>query len=350
MFKPVMSGIAGCTFLILIDTLSEMIENIVVRGVPFLQVMELLSYQMIHLLSFTVPMGMMIGALLAYGSLSNTNEISALNSLGINLWKILRPILILGFAIFVLLILNNQFITPIAAKRQEDIAKMLAYYKPSLGLAERQFIDSIKGYSIYLDEFDGGTSTSGDFIIFANDSNAIFPNVVKGSSANWDDGYMNIRDAKAYELDEKGRKKASVEFREQKIPIRSKIVGFDFLGMNDEENQMSLTSLISTILSKKRDNLPSLRYEMTLHTKLSLCFSPIVMALLGATLATSSHKRFRKGDGKITGITVLFLYWLWIMSSRGVIISNNYPAYIMWGPNLIFLILGILLFLYKRRA
>ena len=349
MFKPVVYGIIGCTFLILIDTLSEIIENIVVRGVPFAQVIELLSYHMVHLLSFTVPMGMMVGSLVAYGAMSNKNEFSALNSLGINLTKILSPIFILSSVTFLLLLFNNQFIAPIAAERQEDVYIRLAYDKPAIGLAERQFVDSIKGYSLYLDSFNSQSSTAGSFILFANESGADFATVVKGNSANWDDGYMNILDAKAFEIDEKGRKKAFVEFGEQKIPLRKNMGSFDFIGIENEDNQMSLLSLILTIFRRRSEGLSTLKYERALHTKLSLSFSPIVLGLLGALLAVGIHKRFRKSDGKLSGIAVLLIYWLWLMSSRAMILENNFPATIMWIPNAIFLFLAFLLFLYKRR-
>jgi lipopolysaccharide export system permease protein len=348
--KPLLSGIAGATFLILIDFLSEIIEKIVVNRVPFLQLLELLSYRVLNQLSFTVPMGMMIGSLIAYGNMSNENEIAALNSLGISVTKILRPMLILSFSIFACLIFINQFLSPVASQREEDALKVLAYSNPALGLSERQFITNIKGYSIYLDSFNGQTKQAGSFILFANENNNPFASIISGKGVKWDDGYMILQDAKAYEIEANGAKKAFMEFLEQKIPIRSKMMDFDFLGMKMEDNQMSLTELISTIYNRQLKKLSTKRYEMVLHTKLSLDFCAIVMGMLGSLLAVGVHKRFRKGDGKLTGIAVLFIYWVWLISSRGVIESNNFPAYILWGPNIFFSAIALAIYLYKRRS
>lgn len=348
--NPLLSGIAGCTFLILLDTLSDMIENIVVRGVPFLQVMELLSYQMVNLLSFTVPMGMMIGGVIAYGNLANSNEITAFNSLGINLRKMLTPIFYLSTIITLILLSINQFITPVAGMRNREMIKRLAYDKPSVGLSAKQFITTIRGYAIYLDSFNYTDDSAGNFFIFSHDKGGYFPSVILGRAANWDNGYMNIVDSNAYDIDANGRKRAYAHFDRQSIPIRSKISGFDSFGFQDEENNMSLSDLYFSIRNRRAKNLSTLRYEVALHTKLALAFSPIVMAFLGALLAYAIHKRFRRGDGKLVGTLILFLYWIWVMSSRGIIMSNHLPVYIIWIPNILFLFIGLLIFLYKRRA
>jgi lipopolysaccharide export system permease protein len=349
MTKPLLSGIAGCTFLILLDALSEMIESIVVRGVPITQVMEILSYKMIYLLSFTIPMGSMIGSLLAYGSMSDNNEIVAMNSLGISLKKILKPMVVLGICMSLFLLTINQFIVPIAFERQKDVLVKLAYEKPSFGLAEKQFLTNISGYGMYLYKFDYVNDTSGNFVIFNKTDKSKFRSIVTGDFAKWDDGYMQIYNSSAYEIDNNGEKQASIYFDRQDIPIRNKILNLNFLGTDDEENNMSIYSLIITIFNRSKRGLPYLRYSLALHTKLSLSFSPIFMAILGALLSANLHKRFKKGDGKLSGILMIFLYWGWIMTFRGIIFNNNLTAWIMWGPNLFFLILSLLVFQYRKR-
>lgn len=349
MFKPMLFGILGCTFLILLDTLSEMIENIIVRHVSLVQVIELLSYLMVHILSFTIPMGVMIGALVAYGALSNDNELVAMNSLGVSLFEMIKPILVVSSVLSLFLLSVNEFVVPFASKRQEDISKKLAYDNPSLGLGARQFVDSIRGYAIYLDKFNSKDNIGEDFIIFANENGDPFSSIVVGKNIEWKDGHMSMINSRAYRVDPQGKNEAFVKFSQQSIPIKSKISGFDNLGSQDIENQMSLTSLLFTIIDRKKQNFSAIRYSLALQTKLSLSLSPIIMALLGSLLAAGVHKRFKKGDGKLAGIGILFIYWAWIMSSKGIIMKNNYSPYIMWGPNIIFLIISLIMFSYKRR-
>lgn len=345
--KPLFYGVLGCTFLILIDHLSEMIENIIVRGVPFLQVVELLSYHTIYLLSFTIPMGMMIGSLIAYGNMADTNEVTAMKSLGIDLKSIVKPVILSGLFTTLLILFINQFITPLANIRQKDVIKKLAYDRPSFGLGAKQFITNIEGYSIYLDSFDYSTDTSGKFILFANSGYNNFYSVVLGERARWDNGYMKIEDAIAYEMDRDGKKQASANFSEQSIPIRNKISGLDF-GIQGEEDHMSLTALIYSIINRRKQNFSTISYELALQTKLALAISPFILAILGALLASGSHKRFRKSDGKIMGILILFIYWIWIIASRGIIINLNVSSFFIWIPNIIFAFISFLLFMYKR--
>lgn len=348
--KPITMGVFGCTFLLIIDALSEIIEQIVIHNVPFFQVLELLSYKMVYLLSLTVPMGMMIGCLLAYGSLTDENELVAMKSLGIGLGRVMAPTLAMSFFVTLFLFFINQVVEPIAYEKQSNVAKKIAYDRPSLGLAERKFIEGISGYSIYLDSYKAQEEKSGDFIIFANEKGNTYSSIVTGKEIGWNDGYMVLKQATAYQLDAKGEKEAFVQFDKQEIPIRSKLSGFEAFGGDDERSHMSFTQLWSEIQLRKSRKVSYVREEMWFHTKISLCTAAIVMALLGALLASGTHRRFRRGDGKLTGIAILFVYWMWIFSSHGIITNGQFPSQIMWIPNIAFGLIAIAMFVYKRRA
>lgn len=346
--RPLMVGIAACSFLMLIDSLAEMIESVIVRGVTFWILLELLSYQAINILILTVPMGVMIGAVLSYGSMSENNEFAALNSLGINLNKALKPILLIGGFLSLVLLGVNQFISPASARRQSDIAKLLAFDYPSLGLGANRFIDSIPGYSIYLESFDSRDAASGKFLLFVMEQGLRFPSLVRGERSIWQDGMMIMQNSTAHQINKNGTIDSLARFGEQVIPIKHKVSDYSLYNMENQENQMSLTKLIRTIYERSKKGLYTLRYERAFHLRTALSISPIIMALLGALLAVSIHKRFRRGDGKVSGIAILFIYWIWIMIAKAIM--DKFGAFMMWLPNMAFLIIAILIYIRKRRV
>ena len=95
---PFLFGLSVFTFILLIARLLKLIELVVTRGVPVLNILQLLSYIMPAFLEVTVPMAMLLAILIAFGRLSADSEMVALRSSGLSLYQLIAPV-----AIFALL-------------------------------------------------------------------------------------------------------------------------------------------------------------------------------------------------------------------------------------------------------
>ncbi len=347
--RPLIFSIFGCTFLLLVDFLSEIVQNVVLKHVPFFKVMEIISYDMVSLLTLSIPMGMMIGMLIGYSTLATSNEIVAFKSLGISVRKAIAPAFFLGLIASMALFITNQFLTFPAYKKHVNVIKEVAYSKPSFNVEPKRFIEGLKNYSIYVDDYSSKKNLSKKFIIFQNNSNNKFDTIILGEHLSWLKGEMLLEKAEVYEIDKKGNNSSKISFDSQKIPLREMIADFEDLGVGDEADYYSLTSLYKKMSGKEKTYYSTLYLKTIFHWKTALTFSPIVFALLAALLAIGANKRLGKGDNLAIGLVLLFIYWLWIMYGRGIVDDNLLKPYIvMWAPNILYIFIS--LFLYFRRA
>src|SRR5512137_1242649 len=85
-------GILTFTFMLLMDKILKLIELIVTRGVSLSQILMLLFFISPSFLVFTIPMGVLLGILLALGRLSADSEIVALKASGFSLYQLFIPV------------------------------------------------------------------------------------------------------------------------------------------------------------------------------------------------------------------------------------------------------------------
>src|SRR5881409_4419273 len=89
---PFAFGLSVFTFILLIARLLKLIELVVTRGVPALNILRLLSYILPAFLEVTVPMAMLLSILVAFGRLSADAEVTALRASGVSLYQLTPPV------------------------------------------------------------------------------------------------------------------------------------------------------------------------------------------------------------------------------------------------------------------
>ena len=121
-------------------------------------ILQILALKLPNLLILAIPIGTLLGSLIAVGRLSADGEIVALNAAGLGPGKLVRPMaihgglaLILSFAIYV-------FIQPWANYEIHAMqGKILTARNVSSELKPRVFFDKLPGYVLFVDEIPAGT-------------------------------------------------------------------------------------------------------------------------------------------------------------------------------------------------
>ncbi len=91
-------GLLVYSFVLLMNQLLVFPELFIARGIPLLTTLKLLGYLLPAILAFTVPMAVLMGVLAGLSRLSSDAEVTAFKTLGIGHLRILRPLLVFGFA------------------------------------------------------------------------------------------------------------------------------------------------------------------------------------------------------------------------------------------------------------
>ena len=112
LFLPFIFSLLIIVFILFTQFLLRAIDRFLGKGLDLGTIFEYLFLNLGWITALSVPMAVLIAALMAFGQFSEDNEITAMRASGISFLTIVRPALVLGFAIATTLILFNAFIMP----------------------------------------------------------------------------------------------------------------------------------------------------------------------------------------------------------------------------------------------
>ncbi|WP_413677691.1 LptF/LptG family permease [Prochlorococcus sp. MIT 0916] len=122
LLPPLFFSIAAFTVVSLsVGVVFDLIRKIVEIGLPLSIAVQILFLKLPSFIVISFPMAMLLSTLLAYGSLNDNSEIKALKSIGISIYRLILPGLILSvFMSYMTFIFNNN-IVPSTNKNAEII-------------------------------------------------------------------------------------------------------------------------------------------------------------------------------------------------------------------------------------
>jgi lipopolysaccharide export system permease protein len=147
-------------------------------------------------------MAVLIATLMAFGRLSEDNEINALRASGISFLTILRPALLFGTGVCLLLIFFNTKILPEMNFHARLLAGDIRKMRPGLDIEPGHFIDNIPNYSMIIRGKEGNLME--DVRIFSKASKEVQTSIYSktGELSTLDDAIiLTLYDGEIHELD-----------------------------------------------------------------------------------------------------------------------------------------------------
>ena len=130
--------------------------QLVVKGLPASLVLHFLWISFPESLTFTIPLASLVSALLLFGRLSADGEISAMRACGVNIWRIMIPLVVFGIALTFLSIHINSYLAPYGSRERHELLYSTTRSKDLLKLLELgHFIRDFNGVDIWFESQDG---------------------------------------------------------------------------------------------------------------------------------------------------------------------------------------------------
>lgn len=139
-------------FIFLIQYLVKYFPELVGKGLGWEVFGKLILFFSISVAPNALPLGILIGCLMSYGSLGEHFEISAIKSAGISLIRILVPVFFIALILCVCSFFLNNNIVPYANLKAFSLLYDARQKKPTLDFKEGAFYNGIPGYSIKITE------------------------------------------------------------------------------------------------------------------------------------------------------------------------------------------------------
>jgi len=163
---PFIFGLATITFVLIMDFLLELLNLIIGKGVSLLTVLQVFVLNLAWMLALSVPMAVFVSTLMAFGRLSQDNEITALKSSGVSLYRIIFFPLLFSFVLAFSLIFFNDKILPEANHKARVLMSEIHQKKPTLSLKENLFMDEIPGYHLLVKKVNPRTNEISGITIY----------------------------------------------------------------------------------------------------------------------------------------------------------------------------------------
>jgi len=398
--RPFLLSLSVLLLILMLDTILEMMDLLISKGVPFFVVGQIALFSLAWMLALAVPMAVLVSTLMAFGRLSADGEVLAMWAGGVSPYRMLLAPLVASATLTVGMVEFNDRVLPEANHRVKVLLAAVHRKRPALSLKGREgtFVD-FPGYSLLFRKVKGeklygvtlygrgkeGITTVlkakwGELCI-SPDGETLTVTLHQGEVHQMDpkepERYVRTNFSKyvlrisglrmGLRLEEVGRgdREMSIGMLKEKIKelkakakkAESRISEIALkLGIRGETTEEILSRARAISRGKLGGMLAQLevlksyrrsinRYEVELHKKYSIPAACIVFVLVGMPLGI----RVRRGGlGVGFGLSVGFfvLYWAFLIGGEELadrmLVS---PWAMMWAPDLLIGALGIYLLL-----
>ncbi len=185
---PFLFAFFTITFLLIIDQIPKIVDHVIDKNLSIWVVLELIGVNLAWMLALSVPMSVLVATLMAFGRFSSDFEITAIKSCGVNLLKILTPLLIAAAILSAGMVVFNDRVLPDLNKRARTLWGDIAAMRPTLIFRSGIFVTDVPGYLILIDKIDHATSRV-DGVRITDTKNPTKPRIIVAQY-----GYLKMTD------------------------------------------------------------------------------------------------------------------------------------------------------------
>src|SRR5213594_3341886 len=151
-FRHALLGLVVFTFVFFVPQLVRLMELLVRHSGSGGQLVKLFLCLFPGVLTFTVPMAILVGVLLGLGRMSADSEIIALTALGIGRSRILLPVAVLALTSSLLTLAMTVWLSPMALRALRSIEAQLISSQISFQVQPRVFDERFPNKVLYVSD------------------------------------------------------------------------------------------------------------------------------------------------------------------------------------------------------
>ncbi|MCU1299342.1 MAG: transporter, YjgP/YjgQ family, partial [Acidobacteriaceae bacterium] len=343
------------TFVLFTKELGQILELVVRNSAPLPSVAEVFFLTLPSALTYTIPMGVLVGILIGLSRLAADSEITAMRASGIGVWTFLRIISIFVFVGWMLALINGTYLAPLSQAALSRLQDRLKGSQVSFEVQPRVFYEGFPKLVLYVQDVKsakGGALWKGVFI--ADISTPSSPKITLAQqgilvSESPETLHLHLVNGSTHETDPTAPDHYQIStFEQTDMPI-----DLPQADTSKEQEPVPVTELSTRNLILQRPvnkKMVARWYDIEFHRRLALPTACVVLALVGIPLGLSSKK-----GGKSTGfvLTIILVFAYYFVSLLGVSLARQGrvpPGVGVWLADMFFFLGGaFLLWRAERR-
>jgi len=141
-------------------------DRLVGKGLDTWIIIQLILFNLSWMVALVVPMATLIAVLMAFGNLSQNNEITIIKSAGVSLYRMIIFPLLASVVVGYLLVLFNNDVLPDANHQAKLLMQDISRKKPTLSLVPGFFSQEVSNYAILARDVDSKSNNLDQVTIY----------------------------------------------------------------------------------------------------------------------------------------------------------------------------------------
>ena len=153
--KNSLGALSILTLIFVFHTIFTYIDELAGRGLELWIIGKFLVYFIPQLIPIIMPLAVVIGSIMTFGSFAENYEFAAMKASGISLMRIMRPVIILMALLSACTFFLANNVIPVASREVYNLRANIANVKPAMAIAEGIFSNIGEEFSIKVNKKHG---------------------------------------------------------------------------------------------------------------------------------------------------------------------------------------------------
>lgn len=345
-------GMGIFTFIFLVSKLFRITEMVVEKGIPVLYAIKIFLCLIPAFLVFVAPMSLLLGILTALTRLSADNEIIALKTSGVGLYRLSPPVIFLSLITFLFTTFLVFYAVPWGSRSFRETLFQVAGTQGKLDVKERIFTSPFGDLVIYVNKVSPSEKVLEGIMIYDERDPQVNSAIIARKGYLTPDPkaqklVLSLFDGSIHSQEVKGETYRTINFNTYQFTI--------FLKEEMEkerkrtqvrmlEKEMSIHDLREKIKGLKERGINFRPQLVELHFKFAIPFGALIFGLVGLPLGVQRTQSGRSWGFALCAVVFLLYYVLYCLGKDLGASGIISPSLAAWLPNILFGVLGAYLF------
>ncbi len=355
-------GLLAVVFLLVAQNLLRQLQDLAGLGIRGEELGRIALALAAMLSTYSVPIALLFGVLVAMGRFSSDGEVVGMRALGISLGQLIAPVLALALVTAAGTLMLQQWAEPAARRQLRAIVTAVAARGGVIEEGSFNSLDREHRRLLFVDQRDG-ERLIGVMIFDHTDPNRPFTVVAQSGAFRYEsetarahlqlqngDIHFEPKQASAGQY----QRVAFDEF-DYSVDLGA-LAGADAL--QPRPSEMTTAQLLHVLAAfDRKGHAPRhvrvkrrTAYEEEYHRRIALPVAPLLLALIGVPLGIR-RTRGARSYGILICVALVFTYYMLLSAGGYFAESEMLPTWLaIWIPNLVFGFVAVLVLLRARRA
>lgn len=344
-------GILTFLLIFLVIDMMEKLDDFMDADTPLLAIgLYYLAFTP-EIIKLMTPVAMLLGALFVVGRLSNQNELPAMKSSGLSLYRFMLPFLAVALLVSILSIYFNGWVVPYANQKKTAIERTHLHRSQSTGSALPLFFQDGRTRLISISYYERSTRTGHSVSVeeFADTNLTVMRRRYDARQMEWHEGSVGIGDSArgGWELINGSMREFDGEEHRmgtfERLPLgRLSISPTDIEKKQRKPDEMNYPDLKEFIENQQRAGQDVARWLVDFHNKIAFPFASVIVVLFGVPFASIKRRGGLAIDFGVC-VAVTFIYLAFMKTSQVFGYNGDInPLLTAWLANIIFFVLAII--------